>query len=58
MCKEAEQKLSHVLDQILDPPASLPENVTLVDDIATDLGAFLDWNPNINWDFNTGIFSL
>ncbi|PLB40807.1 putative C6 transcription factor [Aspergillus candidus] len=47
-CKEVEKKLSHILDQILDPQ---PIQGEVYDDATSGLYNFLDWyNPN-GWDF-------
>ncbi|OJI85332.1 hypothetical protein ASPTUDRAFT_54974 [Aspergillus tubingensis CBS 134.48] len=52
-CKEAERKLSHILDQVLDPQ---PIEDLAFHDATSGLYSLLDWyhpsNPN-NWDFNS-----
>ncbi|OQE11100.1 hypothetical protein PENVUL_c003G00266 [Penicillium vulpinum] len=51
ICKEAEKKLSRILDQLLDPE---PVHQHVVDDVTTGLDNFLNWsNYNTIWDFNT-----
>lgn len=48
-CKEVEKKLSHILDQILDPQ---PVQAEVFHDASSSLYNVLDWyNPN-TWDFN------
>ncbi|KAJ5582348.1 transcriptional regulator family: Fungal Specific TF [Penicillium sp. DV-2018c] len=55
-CKQAEKKLSHILDQILDPQ---PVQQHVVDDVTTGLDSFLNWsNYNTIWDFNTDSLPL
>ncbi|GKZ26142.1 hypothetical protein AbraIFM66951_009567 [Aspergillus brasiliensis] len=53
-CKEAEKKLSHILDQVLDPQ---PIEDLAFNDATSGLHSLLDWcnpdNPN-NWDLNSG----
>ncbi|OQE47289.1 hypothetical protein PENCOP_c001G08116 [Penicillium coprophilum] len=49
-CKQAEKKLSRILDQLLDPE---PVQQHVVDDVTTGLDNFLNWsNYNTIWDFN------
>ncbi|PWY90199.1 putative C6 transcription factor [Aspergillus heteromorphus CBS 117.55] len=49
-CKAVEKKLSHILDQILDPQ---PMAGDLFNDATSGLSSFLDWsNPN-GWDFTS-----
>lgn len=49
-CKQAEQKLSRILDQLLDPQ---PAQQHVVDDCTSGLDDFLSWsNYNTIWDFN------
>lgn len=56
MCKEAEKKLSHILDQILDPK---PARAELFSDVTSGLDSFLNWyDHNNNWDFNSEYMSL
>ncbi|KAJ5507800.1 hypothetical protein N7527_009943 [Penicillium freii] len=55
-CKEAEKKLSRILDQLLDPQ---PVQQHVVDDVTTGLDNFLNWsNYNTIWDFNTDYMPL
>ncbi|KAF7593608.1 hypothetical protein BBP40_011126 [Aspergillus hancockii] len=49
-CKEAEKKLSHILDQIIDPQ---PIQQEVFNDATSGLDGFLDWYNPSNWDFNT-----
>jgi hypothetical protein len=64
MCKEVEKKLSHILDQILDPPlaatedVSFVQNVDFVQNVASGLEGYLDWNSFNNWDFNSDAFAF
>ncbi|KAI3001855.1 hypothetical protein CBS147346_6258 [Aspergillus niger] len=57
-CKEAERKLSHILDQVLDPQ---PIEDMAFNDATSGLYSLLDWyhpsNPN-NWDFNSEYLPL
>lgn len=52
-CKEAEKKLSQILDQLLDPQ---PVHAEMVDDVTSGLSSFLDWSNYNAWDFNTEYF--
>ncbi|KAJ5997335.1 hypothetical protein N7522_008995 [Penicillium canescens] len=55
-CKEAEKKLSHILDRLLDPQ---PVQQHVVDDATSGLDNFLNWsNYNTMWDFNSEYMSL
>ncbi|KAJ5774043.1 Acyl-CoA N-acyltransferase [Penicillium paradoxum] len=55
-CKQAEKKLSRILDQLLDPQ---PVQQHEVDDVTTGLDNFLNWsNYNSIWDFNTDYMPL
>ncbi|CAG8887914.1 unnamed protein product [Penicillium egyptiacum] len=55
-CKQAEKKLSRILDQLLDPQ---PVQQHVVDDVTTGLDNFLNWsNYNTIWDFNTDYMPL
>ncbi|KAF4760534.1 hypothetical protein N7455_002161 [Penicillium solitum] len=55
-CKEAEKKLSRILDQLLDPQ---PVQQHVVDDVTTGLDNFLNWsNYNTIWDFNNDYIPL
>ncbi|KAJ5514051.1 Acyl-CoA N-acyltransferase [Penicillium fimorum] len=55
-CKQAEKKLSRILDQLLDPE---PVQQHVVDDVTTGLDNFLNWsNYNTIWDFNTDYMPL
>ncbi|EAW09788.1 putative C6 transcription factor [Aspergillus clavatus NRRL 1] len=48
-CKEVEKKLSHILDQILDPQ---PVQAEVFNDVTSGLFNYMDgYNPN-TWDFN------
>ncbi|KAL1979167.1 hypothetical protein VTN96DRAFT_6605 [Rasamsonia emersonii] len=58
MCKEVEKKLSHILDRILDPPIAASEDINFVNDMASGLDNFLDWNNYNNWEFNSDVFGL
>ncbi|THC89211.1 hypothetical protein EYZ11_011346 [Aspergillus tanneri] len=49
-CKEAEKKLSHILDQILDPQ---PIQQEILNDVTSGLSNFLDFYNPSNWDFNS-----
>ncbi|KAK1142145.1 hypothetical protein N8T08_008071 [Aspergillus melleus] len=49
-CKEVEKKLSHILDQILDPQ---PIQQDIFNDATSGLYNFLDWYNPGNWDFNS-----
>jgi hypothetical protein len=53
-CKEAEKKLSRILDQLLDPQ---PVPAEMVHDVTSGLSSFLDWSNSNAWDFNTEYFS-
>lgn len=53
-CKEAEKKLSHILDQIIDPQ---PIQRDVFNDVTSGLDSFLDWYNPSNWDFNTDFLS-
>ncbi|PYH92072.1 hypothetical protein BO71DRAFT_432238 [Aspergillus ellipticus CBS 707.79] len=46
-CKAAERKLSHILDQILDPQ---PMEGDLFNDATSGLSSFLDWSNFNSWD--------
>ncbi|KAF5863236.1 hypothetical protein ETB97_010464 [Aspergillus alliaceus] len=48
-CKEAEKKLSHILDQIIDPQ---PIQRDAFNDVTSGLDNFLDWYNPSTWDFN------
>lgn len=48
-CKEVEKKLSHILDQILDPQ---PIRGEVFDDATSGLYNFLDWYNPTGWDFS------
>ncbi|CAI7678673.1 unnamed protein product [Penicillium pancosmium] len=52
-CKEAEKKLSRILDQLLDPQ---PVPAETVHDVTSGLSSFLDWSNYNNWDFSTELF--
>ncbi|CAI7580146.1 unnamed protein product [Penicillium glandicola] len=55
-CKQAEKKLSRILDQLLDPQ---PVQQHVVDDVTTGLDNFLNWsNYNTIWDFNSDYMPL
>ncbi|KAJ5467749.1 transcriptional regulator family: Fungal Specific TF [Penicillium sp. IBT 31633x] len=55
-CQQAEKKLSHILDRLLDPQ---PVQQHVVDDVTTGLDNFLNWsNYNTIWDFNTDYMPL
>lgn len=56
-CKEAEKKLSRILDQLLDPQ---PVQAGLFDDVTSNLSSFLNWSSyNSNsWDFTTEYLSM
>ncbi|KAK5998049.1 hypothetical protein PT974_00419 [Cladobotryum mycophilum] len=54
MCREAEKKLSHFLNQILDPQ---PVQGEIFDDATSDLDHFLNWYTFNNWDFNSELLS-
>ncbi|KAI2678559.1 transcriptional regulator family: Fungal Specific TF [Penicillium roqueforti] len=55
-CKQAEKKLSRILDQLLDPE---PVQQHVVDDVTTGLDNFLNWsNYNTIWDFNPDYMPL
>ncbi|KAJ5953163.1 hypothetical protein N7454_000059 [Penicillium verhagenii] len=47
-CKEAEKKLSRILDQLLDPQ---PVQADMVHDVTSGLSSFLDWSNYNAWDF-------
>ncbi|KAJ5643826.1 uncharacterized protein N7484_006333 [Penicillium longicatenatum] len=47
-CKEAEKKLSRILDQLLDPQ---PVQADMVHDVTSGLSSFLDWSNYNTWDF-------
>lgn len=50
-CKQAERKLAHILDRVLDPQ---PVQQHVVDDCTSSLDDFLDWSSyNAIWDFTT-----
>ncbi|CAL5870326.1 uncharacterized protein PFLUO_LOCUS4562 [Penicillium psychrofluorescens] len=49
-CKEAEKKLSYILDQLLDPQ---PVHAGVVDDATSGLHNFLNWSNYNTWDFNS-----
>ncbi|KAE8377294.1 hypothetical protein BDV26DRAFT_293376 [Aspergillus bertholletiae] len=53
-CKEAEKKLSHILDQIIDPQ---PIQRDAFNDVTSGLDSFLDWYNPSNWDFNADFLS-
>ncbi|KAE8355181.1 hypothetical protein BDV28DRAFT_55721 [Aspergillus coremiiformis] len=53
-CKEAEKKLSHILDQIIDPQ---PIQRDVFNDVTSGLDSFLDWYNPSNWDFNAEYLS-
>ncbi|KAF4156224.1 hypothetical protein CNMCM6936_008987 [Aspergillus lentulus] len=48
-CKEVEKKLSHILDQILDPQ---PVQAEVFNDATSGLYNVLDWYNPDTWDFN------
>jgi len=49
-CKQAEKRLSRILDQLLDPQ---PVQQHVVDDCTSGLDDFLNWsNYNTIWDLN------
>ncbi|KAJ6141210.1 hypothetical protein N7470_010106 [Penicillium chermesinum] len=52
-CKEAEKKLSRILDQLLDPQ---PVQADLVNDVTSNLSSFLNWSNYNSWDFNPEYF--
>ncbi|KAJ5723321.1 hypothetical protein N7488_001356 [Penicillium malachiteum] len=52
-CREAEKKLSRILDQLLDPQ---PVQADMVHDVTSGLSSFLDWSNYNAWDFNTEYF--
>lgn len=55
-CQQAEKKLAHILDKILDPQ---PVQQHVVDDCTSGLDDFLNWsNYNTTWDFTTGYMPL
>ncbi|KAH8699248.1 putative C6 transcription factor [Talaromyces proteolyticus] len=63
VCKEVEQKLSHILDQILDPPRRISapvEDLSFVQNFASGLEGYLDWNQfnNNAYDFNSDYFAF
>ncbi|RAL01769.1 putative C6 transcription factor [Aspergillus ibericus CBS 121593] len=49
-CKEAESKLSHILDQVLDPQ---PIEDFAFNDATSGLYSLLDWDNLNNWDFTS-----
>lgn len=53
-CKEAEKKLSGILDQLLDPQ---PVYADLVQDVTSGLSSFLNWSNYTNWDFTSEYLS-
>jgi hypothetical protein len=59
-CKEVEKKLSRILDQILDPlPLVAPhEDLSFVENLASGLEPYLDWNQFDTHEFNSEYFSL
>ncbi|KAJ5103389.1 hypothetical protein N7532_003918 [Penicillium argentinense] len=52
-CKEAEKKLSRILDQLLDPQ---PVHAEMVHDVTSGLSNFLNWSNYNGWDFNSEYF--
>lgn len=52
-CKEAEKKLSRILDQLLDPQ---PVQADMVNDVTSNLSSFLNWSNYNSWDFNPEFF--
>lgn len=60
ICKEVEKKLSRILDEILDPvPVVAPhEDLNFVQNVASGLEPYFDWNQFISYDFNPEYFSL
>lgn len=59
-CKEVEKKLSRILDQILEPaPTATPhEDFSFVENVASGLEPYMDWNQFNSYDFNSDYFSL
>jgi hypothetical protein len=59
-CKEVEKKLSRILDQILEPvPTVTPhEDLSFVENVASGLEPYLDWNQFNSYDFNSDYFSM
>lgn len=59
-CKEVEKKLSRILDQILEPfPTVTPhEDLSFVENVASGLEPYLDWNQFNSYDFNSDYFSI
>ena len=49
-CKEAERKLSQILDQVLDPQ---PIEDFAFNDATSGLYSLLDWDNLNNWDFTS-----
>ncbi|PWY80263.1 putative C6 transcription factor [Aspergillus sclerotioniger CBS 115572] len=49
-CKEVERKLSHILDQVLDPQ---PIEDFAFNDATSGLYSLLDWDNLNNWDFTS-----
>ncbi|KAJ5760855.1 hypothetical protein N7520_008011 [Penicillium odoratum] len=47
-CKDAEKKLSRILDQLLDPQ---PVQADMMHDVTSGLSSFLDWSNYNAWDF-------
>lgn len=54
-CKEAEKKLSYILDRLLDPQ---PVQAGVVDDVTSGLDNFLDWSDYTIWDFTSDLMPL
>lgn len=54
-CKEAEKKLSYILDQLLNPK---PAQAGVVDDATSGLYNFLNWSNYNAWDFNADYMPL
>ena len=52
-CKEAEKKLSRILDRLLDPQ---PVQADTVHDVTSNLSTFLNWSNFNSWDFNPEFF--
>lgn len=52
-CKDAEKKLSRILDHLLDPQ---PVQADMVHDATSGLSSFLDWSNYNSWDFNSEYF--
>ncbi|KAJ5594734.1 uncharacterized protein N7459_000942 [Penicillium hispanicum] len=53
-CKEAEKKLSRILDQVLDPQAVQAD---VLHDVTSGLSDFLDWSNYSTWDFSSDYLS-